>query len=121
MSEEVAKAKFEDMKTASKVSYLYIIFNHWNKIDLTLGDEEPKVFQFLQSRLKLMLLRLEKALASCPQGKEEPSIAEKLLTNERDNFQAAVDYLIQLQSWTYNLKIWLRIYTKLQKNAKLTY
>ena len=98
MSEEVAKAKFEDMKTANKVPFFCIFFNHLNKIDLTLGDEEPKVFQFLQSRLKLMLLRLEKSLAACPQGKDEPSIAEKLLTNERDNFQAAVDYLIQLQS-----------------------
>jgi len=82
MSEDQAKAKFEHIKTA-------------NKIDLTLGDDEPKVFQFLVSRLKLMLMRLDKALADCP---SDSGMAFKLLTNERDNFQAAVDYIVQLQS-----------------------
>ena len=92
----MAKAKFEDMKTASKVRFNSLFSCHKNyiKIDLTLGDDEPKVFQFLLSRLKLMLLRLEKAIKEC----ETETLATKLLINERDNFQAAVDYIVQLQS-----------------------
>ena len=61
---------------------------------MTLGDDEPKVFQFLLSRLKLMLLRLEKAIKET----EGETLATKLLINERDNFQAAVDYIVELQS-----------------------
>ena len=41
-----------------------------------------------------MLLRLEKAIKEC----ETETLATKLLINERDNFQAAVDYIVQLQS-----------------------
>ena len=61
---------------------------------MTLGDDEPKVFQFLLSRLRLMLLRLEKAIKET----EGETLATKLLINERDNFQAAVDYIVELQS-----------------------
>jgi len=81
MNEETAKAKFEDMKTAQK-------------IDLTLGDEEPKVFQFLLGRLRLMLMSLEKSISNC----DESLLAHKLLSNEQQNYQDAVDYILQLQS-----------------------
>lgn len=81
MNEETAKAKFEDMKTAQK-------------IDLTLGDEEPKVFQFLLGRLRLMLMSLEKSISNC----DESLLAHKLLSNEQQNYQDAVDYITQLQS-----------------------
>ena len=64
------------------------------KIDLTLGDDEPKVLQFLLDRLRIMLIRLEKSIRDCSEG----LIAYKLLKNEQQNFQEAVDYIVQLQS-----------------------
>ena len=41
-----------------------------------------------------MLLRLEKAIKET----EGETLATKLLINERDNFQAAVDYIVDLKS-----------------------
>jgi len=76
MSEELAKIKFQDMKTAQSV-------------DLSLGDEESKVFDFLLLRLRLMIANVDRCLEKCP----EESLSKKLLQNERTNFTEASDYI----------------------------
>jgi len=45
-----------------------------------------------------MLMSLEKTISNC----DESLLAHKLLTNEQQNYQDAVDYITQLQSWSAN-------------------
>ena len=45
-----------------------------------------------------MLMSLEKSISTC----DESLLAHKLLSNEQQNYQDAVDYILQLQSWSAN-------------------
>jgi len=72
-----------------------------------------------------MLMSLEKSISNC----DESLLAHKLLSNEQQNYQDAVDYITQLQSWSANqiaifsiiTSVHVHFFTRMYSNVQTFY